>query len=172
MKIGCMLLILILLHFNQQKPKFKYFDISIPAYIHVSNLKADLDDSVSHFLKDTLIGIGANLISSVQRFSLFKQYLEDVKENIRNLNDKDRGTSAAFFNKAYGRGTASQSFTITYTSSTSQYASIENCDSIGFTFLKIPFKSMDQKPIRKMWHINEVGTKFNNSIALFILKKM
>lgn len=171
MRAGTILFLIILLTSYASKPKFRYLDIYVPVYINVNSLPRDADDEVSKFLKDTLTKISAKLVSYTQHSQLVKQYLDDVNENLKRLSAEEK-TNISSFRNIWIKGTPSQSYNIQYTSLTDQKATIESCDSIGFSFLALPFKSIDQKPIRQMWHIKEVASRSNDSIALFLLKRM
>src|SRR6478735_469407 len=168
MKTSAMLFLLLLLTSYGPKPKFKYFNLSLPTYIRVNNLQPDIDDSVSTFLKDTLIKIGAKLISSEQHSQLMKQYFEDAEANIRNLTATDWAKASEAFRKSMEKGTPSQSLTILYTSVADQKSALESCDSIGFRILQVPASLLDQRAPRKMWHIRELTTRSSDSVALFL----
>jgi hypothetical protein len=172
MRVSLLLIIVTFLSVVLSKPRFKYVQVSVPLQISVSGLGTDKDDAVSKLLRDSLSKAGFILISSEQRKQLLLKYLEEVKENYTNLNSSDDPKSSSYFNKVFSRGTASQVLTVIYTNLQGENTILENCDSVGFHYSKMPPASLNQRPIRLMWHISEIHNKNPDSVFLYLSKKI
>jgi hypothetical protein len=172
MRVAGLILSFIIGSFFTERPGFKYLDAATPLYIGIKGLPADSDDSMSALLKDTLRKIGFGLIGSAQKAALVKQFFEDAKFNASQLTGKEWANPKLSLANIFSNGTKSQSLTIIYSYIKDAEQSLLSCDSIGFAYFKLPPRSIDQKPVRQVWHIREVGSRSADSIALFILKKL
>jgi hypothetical protein len=173
MKLAAASIIFILSCYLFPKPKFRYLDRRVPLYVKVNNLPNDSSDLVSGIIKDSLYSLHFDLIVYSQFDRLLKQFFADVQSNLKNaMTSIDPATRRTQVTEATMTGTPCQRIVIIYSSLAEAKSTIESCDSVGFTYLNTPFRSLNQTPIRKIWSIKDVGSRTSESIAFFLLKNM
>jgi hypothetical protein len=153
------------------RPKFKHVDRSVPIYVCVYSLGHDEEDSVSKQLKDSLVRMGLNVVPYAQHNALVKQYFDDAKQNVKLLTDQDKFSPQNIFYNVWAKGTASQSISLVYSATTGP-SSLAECDSIGFSYHKLPQRSMSPASERLMWPVADAGPRTAENLVRFLLKKL
>ena len=161
----------------QPKVKFKFINRDIPIYI-ISTSNQNDTFLITH-LKDTLIKLRFQIIS----YSTYNDYLNTYFDNVNVYlqNHTILGNTPNFqreykrnLDEAWARATPATQRLILLFGEKAGNKTIATCDSIGFSYLKIPkdIGNLENRPIKQMWSVKEIGSSFPDSLFSFLIKKL
>jgi hypothetical protein len=175
MKQWILLFLLVVANVISPKWKLKYILKDSPICIQIKGRHTD--DSLSMLLKDTLNKMGVALISPEKSRELVSQFFANVTEDMKRSSVANSPNFQRDFSRAQeetmARGLpASQKLTIEYAPANDSTINIESCDSIGFSYTKLPFDRVSTQKIRFFWSIKQIGYRNADSVLGFLLKKL
>ena len=161
------------------KPRFRYLNKKIPIYISISKNMADTSLLVS--LRDTLTKTGFEIVSAEVYRKLTNEFLKNLGEYPKNHPvTKTENFERDWTNMMQDAWTktypASQQLAI-FLRDKDIAASLETCDSIGFSYYKKPLDHFDlHNPqatrVYQTWNMKEIGSRSADSVLSFLFNKL
>lgn len=157
-----------------QKPKkFAHIDKSIPTHISVKGIKADEDDSLSLFLKDTLRITGFKIIGNQENIARIKQYSLDGQNKAKSFATNPPKNKDEIYRRMFSGATPVQSFEISYVSDDNKPVK-DNATAtmVVISLMQLPFENFPELPKPVVVRFDEIGSHDSRVVGRYLFMRL